>query len=205
MMRRIILIALFAAAIYLPGCAAVVFSVAQKAYEDRSTEGQITDAKIHARILNLLSSTDPKLPIDVNTDVWRRRVLFTGVLDDPGLRRGIEKTVSKDGRIRAIYNHIQIVPKRVKERRRSARGGGESTKEKVGQAISDAWMGAKIKLRLLAADDVKSVNYRWQVVLNRVYVIGTAGSRAERGLVLHILRTTKGVKSVTSHIEIDPR
>jgi len=115
MTRGGIFAALVLTAVYLPGCAAVVSNVAQKAYEDRSTEGQITDAQIHARILNLLSSTDPELPIDVNTDVWRRRVLFTGALDDPGLRRGIEKTVREDGRIRAIYNHIQIVSRRVKK------------------------------------------------------------------------------------------
>ncbi len=205
MMRKGIFTALFAAAVYLPGCAAVVTNVAQKAYEDRSTAGQITDAKIHARILNLLSSTDPNLPIDVNTDVWRRRVLFTGALDDPGLRRGIEKAVRKDGRIHATHNHIQIVSKRVKERRRASRGGGEPPNAKVGRLISDAWIGAKIKVRLLAAAGVKSVNYRWQVVLNRVYVIGTAGSRAERGLVLRILRATKGVKSVVSHIDTDTR
>ncbi len=199
-MRRCFIRPALAAALLLSsGCAAVVTTVAQKAYEDRSTETQVTDVKIHTRILKYFSNIDAKLAIDVNTDVWRGRVLFTGNLYNPALRRDIERNARKDRRIRALYNHIQIVSKKVKEKRR---GAGDSGKGGVGQIVSDAWIGAKIKVRLLAAADVKSVNYRWQSVLNRVYIIGTARTRAERSLVLRILLSTKGVKGVTSHIDI---
>ena len=199
MRRYLIRPALAAALLLSSGCAAVVTTVAQKAYEDRSTETQVTDVKIHTRILKYFSNIDAKLAIDVNTDVWRGRVLFTGTLDNPALRRDIERHARKDRRIRALYNHIRIVSKKIKEKRRRA---GDSGERGVGQIVSDAWIGAKIKVRLLAAADVKSVNYRWQSVMNRVYIIGTARTRAERSLVLRILLSTKSVKGVTSHIDI---
>lgn len=193
---------LLAAALLSPGCSVVVTEVAQKAWEDRTTETQVTDVKIHTRILQFLTDIDGQLPIDVTTDVWRRRVMFTGAIDSAALRGRIEKHARADTRTRAVYNHIRIVSKKEKEKRRQRQGAGASAKEKTGQMVSDAWIGAKIKVRLLAAGDVKSVNYRWQSVLGRVYIIGHAKTRAERGLVLNILRTTKGVQGVTSHIEI---
>jgi osmotically-inducible protein OsmY len=196
---------LLAAAILSSGCTAIVTEVAQKAWEDRTTETQVTDVKIHTRILQFLTDIDGQLPIDVNTDVWRRRILFTGTIDSAALSRRIEKHARADTRTRAVYNHIRIVSKREKEQRRKRQSTGASAKEKTGQIVSDAWIGAKIKVRLLASGDIKSVNYRWQSILGHVYIIGHATTRAERGLVLGILRTTKGVQSVTSHIEIVSR
>ena len=38
--------------LFLTGCQSVVTSAAQKAWENRSTEDQVTDAKIHTRILD---------------------------------------------------------------------------------------------------------------------------------------------------------
>lgn len=201
-LRRAARALLLAAALLSPGCAAVVTEVAQKAWEDRTTGTQLTDVKIHTRIFQYLSNVDGQLPIDVNTDVWRGRVMFTGAIDSGALSGRIEKHARADTRTRAVYNHILIVSKKVKEQRRQRRGAGESAAEKAGRVAGDAWIGAKIKVRLLAAGEVKSVNYRWQSILGRVYIIGHAKTRAERDLILGILRTTKGVRSVTSHIEI---
>ncbi len=62
----------------LSGCAAIAAQmaaqVAEKIYEDRSAGQQLTDVKIHARILKFLANRNPELPIDVNTDVWGGRV-----------------------------------------------------------------------------------------------------------------------------------
>ncbi len=204
-MRHAVRALLLAVALLSSGCTVVVTEVVQKAWEDRTTETQVTDAKIHTRIFRFLSDIDGQLPIDVTTDVWRRRVMFTGTIDSAALSRRIEKHAQADTRTRAVYNHIRIVSKKVKEQRRQQQSAGESAKEKAGRVVSDAWIGAKIKVRLLAAGDIKSVNYRWQSVLGHVYIIGHAQTRAERGLVLGILRTTKGVQGVTSHIEIVSR
>ena len=188
---------LAAAAPALSGCVAVMTVAVEKAYEDRSTAAQLTDAKIHARILAYLTGINTDLVADVNTDIWQGRVLLTGSLDDAGLRGRIVKYARADRHVRAVYDHIQVVSKRVKEKRRQGREDSD-----LGRSINDAWISAKVKARLLSMYNVKSVNYRWQTVLSRVYLIGSATSRAERDLVLRVLHATKGVRGVTSYIGI---
>lgn len=108
-------------------------------------------------------------------------------------------------RIKKLYRHIVIVSKAKKEERRADAGEKDSGKKGgVGQSVNDFWIETKIKLQLLTADRVTSVNYRARSVLNRIFVIGRAGSVAERNKVLEIIRQTEGVKSVRHYIEIKP-
>lgn len=212
-MRRILIFwsMLFLVSFSVFGCVTagvvpVVTEVVTRAYEDRTAEQQITDAKIHTRILNFLIIKGAKLPIDVNTDVWQRRVMLTGTLDDPKIREYMANRIRDDGRVRAFYNHIEIVPSKVKVQRTQEREPREGQENgKVNQAASDFWINAKIKAQLIAAEGVKSVNYRWQSVLNRVYVIGFARTLLERDKVLKIIRRTKGVNGVKGYIEVPGR
>lgn len=194
------------ALLVLSGCAAalaqVAAQVAEKIYEDRSAGQQLTDVKIHARILKFLTTRNPELPLDVNTDVWGSRVLFTGTVDDPALPRLIEKEALADSRVRAVYNHIRVVSKAVVTGRRRQKDAGADEEGKATRLASDVWIGTKVKVRLLAAAEVKSFNYRWQSVLSRIYIIGTARTREERDIVEGIIKATKGVSDVTSYIRI---
>ncbi len=197
----------FLAPFSLYGCALkvtpVVTEVATRAYADRTAEQQITDGKIHTRILNFLVAKGGNL-VDLNTDVWQGRVMLTGTLDDPRLHSYMADRIREDGRVRAFYDHVRIVSKEAKERRR--REVEESNKnKKLTQIASDVWITAKIKSQLLTAGGVKSVNYRWQVVLNQVYVIGLARTPLEKDRVLWIIRGTKGAQGVKSYIEVSRR
>jgi len=196
---------LWVAAITLSGCAAimtasgpaVMTAVTGKAYENRSTVAQLIDAKIHARILLYLTNIQSDLLVTVNTDIWQGHVLFTGMLNNAKLRDRIVKYARSDKHVQTVYNHIQIVSKQFKEKQRQGREN-----RSVSKSITDAWISAKVKVRLLAMYNVKSVNYRWQTALAQVYIIGTASSRAERDLVLRAIHATKGVRGVTSYIGI---
>jgi osmotically-inducible protein OsmY len=95
------------------------------------------------------------------------------------------------------YNHVRIVTKEAEAQKGEKQENGE-----LAQKASDTWINAKIKVLLIAAAGVKSVNYRWQSVLNRVYVIGLARTSLEKDRVLQIIRETKGVNSVNDYIEV---
>jgi hypothetical protein len=90
----------------LYGCAVVavpvVSEVATRVYEERTAEQQITDAKIHTRALNflLIKGGDP---VALNTDVWQRRVMLTGTMNDSRLREYMVSRIREDGRVRALY------------------------------------------------------------------------------------------------------
>lgn len=205
-MKRILALGCFALlgffmAITLSGCATVVTSAAQKAWENRSTEDQVKDSKIHAGILDKLKNKDKALLLDVNIDVWEQRVLLTETLDASGLRSEVESLAKQDSRIKVLHNNIQVVTPEEKEARRKQKEESGEKKEEGG-TINDFWIETKIRAQLLTESNIGSVNYFYQSVLNKVYVIGKSASSTEKGLVLSIIRNTEGVQSVTEYIEV---
>jgi osmotically-inducible protein OsmY len=185
----------------LSGCATVVTSAAQKAWESRSTEDQVTDSKIHTEFLNKLKNKDKGLLLDVSIDVWEQRVLLTGTLDNSGVRSEVESLAREDSRIKILHSHIQIVTPEEKEAQRKQKEGGEK-KDEEGGAVTDFWIETKIKAQLLTQSNVTSVNYFYRSVLNKVYVIGAAANSVEKSLVLSIIRDTEGVQSVKEYIAV---
>ncbi len=207
---RLILIISFLP-VWVNGCVPAAVIVAQKgiksAFEDRSLNQQLEDAKIHANLLQEYLRVDSGLPVDVNTDVWEGRVLLTGVVD---VERKIEAVLSiarGDPRIKAIYNHIVLGSSAEVERNREAaktKPAVERDIVKVSRIASDAWIEAKLKGQFLATQGVNSVNYRWQSVRNKLYIIGQARTESEKKLVLQIIRGTKGVIHIEEYIQVKP-
>lgn len=189
---------LAAVTLLLGGCTQVLTNVAQKAYEDRTTEDQVTDGKVEASFLNKLSSKDKGLLLDVGIDVWEQRVLLSGVVESKSVAQDIVAMARADKRVKKLYNHISVVtPAQVEARRKAAeqKDGGDSNSNS-----NDFWLETKIKGQLLTAKGVTSVNYRWRSVLNHVFILGKAAAVGERDRVLALLRDVKGAKSVTQYI-----
>lgn len=187
----------------LSGCTTVMMETGKKAFEDRTTENQVTDTKIGAGVLSRLADRDKGLLIDVNVDIWEQRALLTGTLDDPQEKQAVADLVKSDSRVTTIYNDIQIVTKAEKEaRRKKAEEGNKDSKEGIGQTVDDIWINTKIEAQLIATKGVTSVNYRWRSVRNQVSVIGRATSSAERTKVLDVIKATKGVESVQDYIQV---
>jgi len=188
------------------GCAPMLTGAAAvgvKAWEDRSTEDQVTDVKIHTGILERLQDKDSSLVIDISTDVWEQRVMLTGTVNNTDSRNNAVKAAKTDTRIKTLYNHIKVVSTESRDQRREQTEKNDtSSKEGTGQWFNDVWIETKIKGQLLVASSITSVNFFWRSVLNEVYVIGRAKTRAERNKVLNIIQQTEGVKNVTHHIEV---
>ncbi len=188
-----------------PTAGTVLAAAAQKAWEDRSTGDQVTDAKITTGILKRLANKDKDLLLDVSVDVWEQRVMLTGTLDDAKTRDGVVKLARADDRIKAFHNEIQVVSTAQRDQRRQqAEQKDSGEKGGVGQTVNDVWIETKIKAKLLTASGVTSVNYFWRSVRNTIYVIGRARSTGERDKVLAIIRGTDGVKGVKHFIQIKP-
>jgi osmotically-inducible protein OsmY len=188
------------------GCATVYQETAARLWQDRSGEDQKIDFKIQSGILNRLSEKDKGLLLDVSVDSWEKRVMVTGTLDDQNVRKEIIQLVRQDDRIRDIYDHIQLVSKEEKEARRNKKREREKSKDEdksgVGQTVDDFWIETKIKAQLITGQNITSVNYFYRSVKNQVYVIGKAKSQLENDRVLQIIKETKGVESITQHIEV---
>ncbi len=187
------------------GCFRVMVETGKKVLEDRTTDDQVTDTKIDAEILSGLSDKDKGLLLDVSTDVWEQRVLLTGTLDDPAVRKEVVQMAKSDTRVKEVYDEIQLVTPEEKERRRKeAEEHDKKDTEGMGQSVDDFWIATKIEAQLIGEDGVTSVNYRWRSVRNQIYLIGRAGSQAELNKVLEIIRNTEGVSSVKHFVQIKP-
>jgi osmotically-inducible protein OsmY len=198
---RLLTISVLLTGVTAAGC----LTIAQKAMEDRTTDDQATDAKITAGILSRFSDKDKGLLLDVNVDVWEQRVMLTGTLDDPAMKKTVVELAGADPRIKKVYDELQIVTKEEKERRREeAKKENKDSKEGAGQSVNDFWIATKIDGQLIGMGGVKSVDYRWRSVRNKVYIIGRARHETELNKVLEICRNTKGVESVKHFIEIKP-
>lgn len=180
-------------------CATVVQDVAVKALESRSTEDQVTDAKVYTGILDRLSRKDKSLLLDVNADVWEQRVLLTGVLDNEAAIKEVQSLVKEDNRVKTIYNEIKFVSAAEKEKRRKDKESGGGDKN---ETSNDFWLETKIKAQLLTNTKISSVNYRWRSVLNNVYIIGKSADSAERDLVISTIGGVKGVKGTKDFITV---
>ena len=187
------------------GCTQVMVETAKKTMEDRSTEDQVTDTKIATGLLSGLADKDKNLLLDVNVDVWERRAMLTGTVDDPRVRQDVVRLAQADDRIRKIHDEIQIVTKAERDQRReAAKNKDESKKEGIGQAVNDFWIETKISAKLISTRGVTSVNFRWRSVRNVIYLIGRARNDDELKTVLEIIHKTEGVKQVKYFVEIKP-
>jgi len=188
------------------GCMQVYEQAAKTAFEDRSNDDHILDAKIDTGILSALADKDKSLLLDVKTDVWEQRVMLTGTLDDAKMKKDVVQLVQQsDPRIRKIYDEIQIVSTAEQEQRReAAKNKDASQKSGAEQTVNDFWIETKINAQLLSTRGVTSVNYRWRSVRNVVYLIGRARSKDELETVLGVISKTEGVKEVKQFVEIKP-
>jgi osmotically-inducible protein OsmY len=208
LIRSTIFLFLGISLILATGCATVLQEAVGRVVQDRSSEDQKLDADIHAGILDRITDKDNSLLLDVSADVWEQRVMITGTLDDPQVHNEVVQLAKQDARIKEFHDHIQMVSKEEKEARRQQKeaheGGQEDEEGGVGQAVNDFWIETKIKAKLLTTKNITSVNYFYRSVLNQVYVIGKANSQAEKEMVLKIIGESKGVQTITEHIQLAP-
>jgi len=199
---RLLVISVLLAGVTTAGC----LTAAQMALEDRTTEDQATDAAIATGILSRFADKDKGLLLDVSVDVQEQRVMLTGTLDDPAMKKTVVELVGTDRRVKKVYDEIQIVTKEEKARRREeAEKQKKESKEGAGQSVNDFWIATKIEAQLVGAGGIRSINYRWRSVRNKVYIIGRAREAEELNKVLDICRNTKGVESVKHFIEVRPK
>src|SRR5207253_826047 len=89
--------------------------------------------------------------------------------------------------VREIYNDIQIT------RNASLPAFLEASAE--GLIVE-----SKLKVKLLTAEGVRSINYRLRAMNGVVYVLGTAGSPQELDRVVDIAYATLDVRDVITHV-----
>ncbi len=178
------------------GCTFLVKEAFTRGMQDRTGNEQIDDAGIFTRLTKKIEKIHPDLLFDLNIDVWRGRVMLTGMMDDPALRKKLVRMLKEDRLAKKVYNEILVVPYREK--------GALETVLQPSERLKDFLVEMDVKIKLFSDDDIKSVNYHLRSVRNRIYIIGFSRSDKERRRVLRVIRETSGVKVVKEFISIAP-
>ncbi|PIZ29764.1 MAG: hypothetical protein COY40_06245 [Alphaproteobacteria bacterium CG_4_10_14_0_8_um_filter_53_9] len=179
-----------ATALTATGCAPVIMGGAATAgyigLQDRPVTQTAEDTKIKVSIKDRLTQTNTAYLTQIGIDVFYGDVLLTGVVPTTDEGERVLNIVRATPSVKKIYNELFV-------------GSSYSLKQKA----SDTWVSAQLQPRLLAAKDAYPLNYLLSVVNGHVYVIGTVSSAEEHEHVLHILRTTKGVRQVHDYLTIE--
>ena len=151
--------------------------------DDRNSEQTLTDNEIILNInKRLLSSKNRPLFFSIKVDVFDGRVMLTGTVQNENNRRNAAGLVQGLIGVQELYNDIQVI-------------------QNPRNISNDMWIDAKIRAQLLAAENIKSLNYRWRVVNNTVYILGQARFPSEKIELIRIVRQTSRVRGIIDHVK----
>ena len=149
--------------------------------EHRSLYTSAEDYAIRSEIRSKFM--DENLLLDISTDVYKSRVMLTGLVKDVAARNRAEELTRLVSGVQEIYNEIQVTDQ----------AGIKASAE--GLIVE-----TKLKVKLLTAEGVRSINYRLRVINGVVYVLGTAVSPEELERVVSIAYATHDVSEVITHV-----
>mgnify|MGYP001495717754 FL=1 len=157
--------------------------------EDRAIETLRDDAAITLDINEALVGTKyADLFFEVSTDVYERVVMLTGTVKFRQNKYRATELVQSVTGVKKIVNALQVT----------------SDYGPI-KAANDLLIETKLKVRLLGADNIRSINFRWRAVKGVVYVIGAARTPDELARVLDIISKTKLVKKVINYAWVRPK
>lgn len=186
-MTKFALLILAALSVSACGAPPGVSTIARLATEDR-TSAQITeDNRILIAFNRAVAGESGALFRDVSTDVYVTRVMLTGAVPQAPAKARAEALARAVPGVSQVLNEIQV----------TGEGG-------IGATANDLVIEQKLGVKLLAADGVKSVNFRYRAVNGTVYLFGRAHSQTELDKAIAESRSTDNVRRVVSHVRLQP-
>lgn len=188
-MRLIVALALMPLA--LTGCASMVVTGATQTglavAENRSLGRKIDDTVIYTDLTNQFVQADQAALLgDVTFNVRYARVMLTGrVKSEEDAAKAVSLSWKAKG-VTEVINELMVNP-------------DKSLMDTAGDVI----IKRNLEARLLITKGVWVINYSIDVQNGTAYLIGRVKDQAELDRALNVARTTKGVKRVVSHLQIN--
>lgn len=174
----------------LNACAGLFVSAATEAgvssAENRSIGRKVDDKVIYGDIWNqYVKGEHGELVKYVNLNTRFGRVMLTGTVPSEEVAQQAVALAWKADGVQEVINELQI--------------GDASLLDTAG----DSLVKRNVEGRLLITKGVWVINYSIDVQNGVAYIIGQVKDDAELNRVLNVLRTTRGVKRVVSHLKIN--
>ena len=117
--------------------------------------------------------------------VFEGRVLIVGSVQNPDYRESAIRFAWQVKGVRQIINEIRIEP---------SAGVSGYTK--------DAWIGARLRTRLLSDGEIESRNYKFETNNGTIYLIGVARDQEELTRAINHARNISYVRDVVSYVRL---
>lgn len=192
MNRTLGLLLVLTAPLLLTACPSLVVTAgaeaATTAMENRSAGRKVDDKLLYADVYNQYTKADrADLIGEVNLNTRFARLMLTGTVKSESDAQKAVELAWKAKNIEEVINELVIDPNK------SAYG-----------TANDSLVKRNLEARLFITKDVWVINYSLDIQNGVAYIIGRVKDQAELDRVLNVCRTTRGVKRVVSHLQINP-
>ena len=175
--------------VFTTGCtAALIGGAAGGGYavatDERQTGRMMDDSTITTRIKNDMIKDDLVKAHQVDVDTVGGHVTLTGVVKTRQESKRAIQIASRQAGVKSVRNNLQI---------------GEKT---WGESFDDKWLGSKIKSKLVAEPEIRSLNIDVDVHKGIVTLTGVVGNRYQKKRAMEIARATKGARRVVDNLRV---
>ena len=193
-----ILAALFIAGLATPVVAqfnplSIIKGALEAVVEDRSADDIAKDAEIKTKItIEVIDKMGTEV-ISINADAYEQDVMLTGVVEKAAIKTKAGKLAAGVEGVKKVFNEIMVI---------------EPVEQKKGAVegfVDDTVIDTKINALLLDGKGVNVTNFRWRSVQGHVFLFGRALSSTEKSKAVGIVKSIKGVRSVTDRVKVRPK
>ncbi len=172
-------VGLFLLVFYLTGCADVAMSGAQAVYNRHSIQNNLSDQYAVLQAYRALHKDESTFAgTNINVTVFNNEILLAGQVPRPWQKVKASMLLKRETGIDEIYNQLQV-----------------SNPTSSLTHLSDIWITAKVKAKLIASDDLEASLFKVVTENGTVYLMGIVPpSQAEAAVAL--ASETEGVSRV---------
>jgi hyperosmotically inducible protein len=154
------------------------------ATDERQTARMMDDSTITARINNAMIKDDVVKVHQVDVDTVGGHVTLTGVVKTRQESRRAVQIASHEAGVKSVRNNLQI---------------GEKT---WGESFNDKWLVSKIKSKLVAEPEIRSLNIDVDVHKGIVTLTGIVGDRYQKKRAIEVAKATEGTRRVVDNLRV---
>ena len=171
------------------GCAAALIGGAAGggyavATDERQTDRMMDDATITSRINTEMVKDDLVKAHQIDVDTVEGHVTLTGVVKTRQESQRAVKIAKSVPGVKSVNNNLQI---------------GEKT---WSESFNDKWLGSKIKSKLIAEPEIRSLNIDVDVEKGIVTLTGIVGDRYQKKRAIELARATEGTVRVIDNLKV---
>ncbi len=164
---------------------------------DRTTEQQVSDARLEAQIATAITFNRHLNPFEISVEVRGNTATLTGTVDE-----AIDKDLAE--RVALNAKGVDNVSNMIKVETNSARVANKEGERDFSQTVEDATLTATVKSRLLWNDLTDGLDINVDTINQRVTLTGTANTAEEKATATRMAINTDGVRSVDNKLVVTP-